>query len=106
MEIIETPIFTKQVTTNLRDDDYFEIQKALITNPELGPKIPKTNGIRKLRWSFDGRGKRGGCRIIYYWIIRDDIIFMLFMYPKNVQDDLTDSQLKTLSKLVERELNE
>jgi mRNA-degrading endonuclease RelE of RelBE toxin-antitoxin system len=104
VEIIETPTFTKQITSNLNDEEYFKIQKALIINPELGPKIPNTNGIRKLRWNYEGRGKRGGCRIIYYWIVRDDVLYMLFMYPKNVQDNLTDSQLKILIKLVEREL--
>lgn len=104
MEIIETPTFTRQVTSSLDADEYFEIQNALIINPELGPKIPKSNGIRKLRWSFEGKGKRSGCRIIYYWIIRDDILFMLFMYPKNEQNDLTNNQLKILRDIVTREL--
>lgn len=104
MEIVETPTFTRQVTANLEDDEYFEIQNALIINPELGPKIPKSNGIRKLRWAYQGKGKRSGCRIIYYWIIREDVLFMLFMYPKNVQDDLSNNQLKILRELVAREL--
>lgn len=104
MEIVETPTFTKQVTANLDDNEYSKIQNALLLNPSLGPVIPKSNGIRKLRWTYQGRGKRGGCRIIYYWIINEHVIYMLFMYPKNVLDDLSDSQLKTLRELVEREL--
>jgi len=57
MEIVETPIFTKLITENLSDDDYCEIQMALIENPALGSKIKGSGGIRKLRWGYDRKGK-------------------------------------------------
>lgn len=104
MEIIETSIFTRQVVDHLDDDEYLDIQLALINCPDLGSKIPGTGGLRKLRWGFEGKGKRGGIRIIYYWFISDNEILMLYLYPKNDQDDLTAEQKKTLKKIVEREL--
>jgi len=57
-----------------------------------------------LRWSGSGRGKRGGSRIIYYWYSEKEIIFMLLIYPKSVQDDLTSEQLKILKKVLEEEI--
>lgn len=49
------------------------------------------------------RGKRGGVRVIYYWVVAQDQILMLFIYPKNDQDDLTPRQLKILREIVEKE---
>ncbi len=59
--------------------------------------------MRKLRWAAQGRGKRGGVRVIYYWAVVQDKILMLFMYAKNEQDDLTPDQLKVLRRIVEEE---
>lgn len=65
--------------------------------------IPHSGGLRKVRWSMSGRGKRGGVRVIYYWVVAEDQILMLFMYPKNEKDDLTPAQLKVLREIVEKE---
>ncbi|MCB2262762.1 MAG: type II toxin-antitoxin system RelE/ParE family toxin, partial [Candidatus Thiosymbion ectosymbiont of Robbea hypermnestra] len=66
--------------------------------------IQGSGGIRKIRWNGSGRGKRGGSRIIYYWAVHKDIIYMLFAYAKYEHSDLTKEQLSTLRKLVEKEL--
>lgn len=58
----------------------------------------------EVRWSAQGRGKRGGIRVIYYRI-EEDVIYMLFAYPKNKQEDLTTEQLKVLSALVAEEVS-
>lgn len=52
---------------------------------------------------MSGRGKRGGVRAIYYWVVADDQIVMLFMYPKSEKDNLTQQQLKILREIVEKE---
>lgn len=69
-----------------------------------GKIIPHSNGLRKLRWSGAGQGKRGGSRIIYYWFSEKEIIFMLLIYPKSVQDELTNEQLKILKKVMAKEI--
>jgi mRNA-degrading endonuclease RelE of RelBE toxin-antitoxin system len=94
VEIKETPTFTKQVTALLSDDEYRLLQSALITNPEMGDVIPECGGIRKARWGAQGRGKRGGVRVIYYWMISRDCIYMLLVYSKPRKDDLTPDQKK------------
>jgi hypothetical protein len=47
------------------DDEYQQLQAALVDNPALGEMIQGTSGLRKLRWSLPRRGKRGDARIIY-----------------------------------------
>lgn len=103
MLFIETSIFTRQVTSLLSDDEYSQLQVALSARPDAGVIIPRSGGLRKIRWSMTGHGKRGGVRVIYYWVVADDQILMLFMYPKSEKDDLTPQQLKVLREIVEKE---
>lgn len=103
MTIIETHIFTRQLRALLSDDEYRKLQTELVSRPDRGVVIPGSGGLRKLRWAGSGRGKRGGVRIIYYWVSQKDAILMLFMYPKSDRDDLTSKQLKTLKGIIERE---
>ncbi len=72
---IETQLFTRLVNQYLSDEQYSELQQALIDNPELGPVIAGTGGIRKLRWAAPGRGKRGGYRVIAHLLkeIREEL---------------------------------
>ena len=102
MEIIETPVFTRIIQELLSDDEYADLQQALVKNPAAGAIIRNSGGIRKLRWSGSGRGKRGGIRIIYYWLSADYQIRMLYAYPKNTRADLSKEQLAALRKIIER----
>lgn len=103
MVIVETSIFTRQVTELLSDDEYHKLQIALVEHPEAGAIIKGSGGLCKIRWVIGGRGKRGGVRVIYYWAVKGEQLLMLFMYPKNVSDDLSPEQLKILKKIVEKE---
>jgi len=88
--IIETSVFTRQVQALLSDEEYRQLQMALVLHPDMGSVIQGSGGLRKTRWSLAGHGKRGGVRIIYYWAVVPDKILMLFIYAKNERDDLTD----------------
>ena len=103
MVIIETSVFTKQIQKLLTDEEYQQLQAELINRPDLGVVIPGGGGLRKTRWAAQGRGKRGGTRVIYYWAVVHNQLLMLLIYPKNVQDDLTSAQLKILRQIVETE---
>jgi hypothetical protein len=65
--------------------------------------IRGSGGLRKVRWSLPGQGKRGGLRIIYYWDEASETFYMLCSYPKNVQENLTVPQLRILSQVVREE---
>jgi hypothetical protein len=103
MVIVETSVFTKQVQKLLSDEEYKQLQFDLANRPGMGAIIPKSGGLRKVRWGFRGQGKRGGVRVIYYWAVSQEQLLMLMMYPKNVQDNLSPAQLKTLRQIVEDE---
>lgn len=99
MLFIETPIFTSAIQSLISDEYYRDLQRDLAIRPGAGSIIKGSGGLRKIRSNVKGSGKRGGIRIIYYWD-PPDIIYMLFAYRKNEQEDLTPSQIKILSTLV------
>lgn len=101
MVFIETSVFTRHLEKLMSDDEYSLLQKELAANPDKGDLIRKSGGIRKLRWAEAGRGKRGGLRIIYYWAVSAHQIYMLYIYTKSKQEDLTPEQLKTLRRIIE-----
>jgi hypothetical protein len=100
MLFIETQIFTSEIHSLLSDEYYRGLQRDLAIRPDAGNIIKGSGGVRKIRFNLKGMGKRGGIRVIYYWD-PPDIIYMLFAYKKNDQEDLTQSQIRTLSKLVQ-----
>jgi mRNA-degrading endonuclease RelE of RelBE toxin-antitoxin system len=102
MIFIETPIFTEDVLNLLSDEEYAEFQEYLATNTKAGDVIQQTGGLRKVRWSAQGKGKRGGVRIIYYHVTADSQIRLILIYKKGVKEDLTSEQKKMLCQLNER----
>ncbi len=104
MKFIETPLFTRPIKDFLPDEDYRLLQLTLLLRPEAGDVIRGGGGLRKIRWNVPGSGKRGGLRVIYYWDIPEDTIFMLLPYQKSKQVDLTSEQLKVLRRLVKERL--
>lgn len=103
MVIVETSVFTKQVTRLLEDEEYRLLQAVLVNRPDAGDIIPGSGGLRKIRWGVGERGKRGGVRVIYYWAVQQEKLVMLLLYPKNERDDLTKDQLKILRRIIEEE---
>ena len=101
MLFTETPVFTRQIMKLLPDDEYRKLQQALIFNPDAGDIIRHSGGLRKVRWRCATRGKRGGIRLIYYWFVSEDEIYMLLAYGKSEKDDLSAKELKTLRGLVQ-----
>jgi mRNA-degrading endonuclease RelE of RelBE toxin-antitoxin system len=98
---IETRLFTKLVADYLTDQEYSALQEFLMRSPDGGPVIPGSGGIRKIRWAAQGRGKRGGYRIIYYVRRTHGVIWMLTMYPKNVAENIPAHVLRQILKEVE-----
>ena len=98
---IETKLFTKFVQEYLDDEEYAALQYVLMENPEAGPVVAGSGGVRKLRWGAPGRGKRGGYRIIYYVRRANGVIWMLTMYPKNVADSIPGHMLRQIREEIE-----
>jgi len=101
MEFIETPDFIKLAKHLLGAEGVRLLQTALLLHPSAGALIPGTGGLRKLRWASSSKGKRGGLRIIYYWITDDHKIVLLYVYKKSDLEDLSTYELKRLKLLIE-----
>ena len=102
MVIVETKHFTKLIQNLMSDDEYRKLQEALVNRPSMGVIIQGTGGLRKVRWKLEGRGKSGGARVIYYWMMEAEQIYMLYGFSKNEQENLTSAQKKLLKQIVER----
>lgn len=104
MRFIETPVFTRLVADLFADDEEYRcLQLALMLRPRAGAVIPKSGGLRKARWGQKGKGKRGGCRIIYFFDKESETLYMLYGYRKTAKEDLTPQQLRILSRLAREE---
>ena len=100
-EFIETPFFTKAVLHYLTDDEYTKLQAHLNSNPEAGVVVPGSGGVRKLRWSMAGRGKRGGLRVIYYLRRKQEQIWMLTLYGKSAQENIPAHVLRQMKEAID-----
>lgn len=96
---IELPLFSKYAP--FTDEELRSLQLELLESPLAGMLIPGGRGLRKLRASLEGRGKRGGARVIYYWWQLHDQCYLVFAYRKNDMEDLTPAQLKQLAALMD-----
>jgi hypothetical protein len=103
---LETPLFTRLLEGYLTDESYRELQRALMENPELGDLISGTGGFRKVRWedARRGKGKRGGLRVIYYYLSTDHQLWFLTLYGKDEAAGLTADEKKLLRKAIQAEL--
>jgi len=102
----ETPLFTSLLPDYLNDESYRALQRTLLENPELGDVMPGTGGFRKIRWEDPrrGKGKRGGLRVIYYYLTTDHQIWFFTLYDKDEATDLTSGEKKSLKKVIQAEL--
>jgi hypothetical protein len=101
LSFIETKLFTKLVSEHLSDEEYAQLQEALIRDPQVGDLIPGSGGVRKVRWGVKGRGKRGGIRVIYYARTRQGQIWMLTLYAKNVAETIPAHVLRQIKEEID-----
>lgn len=97
MEFTHLATFTRSAAKLLSESEVFELELALLLEPEAGDVISGGQGLRKLRRPLAGRGKSGGARVIYYYVASDARIYLVFAYAKNRQSDLTKAQLTQLA---------
>ncbi|MBR1404802.1 MAG: type II toxin-antitoxin system RelE/ParE family toxin [Treponema sp.] len=101
-EFVYTAIFRKCWNSmGLNDESLRELENHLLKNPSPGAVVQGTGGARKLRFQLGTHGKSGGARIIYVDIFEKERLYLLFAYPKNVQDDLTPEQKKSIKQMIE-----
>ena len=97
--LIATRQFDRQIAGLLTADQLAELEFALAMNPDAHPVIPGTGGVRKMRWARQGKGKRGGIRVIYLYITRAGVVGLIGAYAKSEKENLTSDDKKAILKI-------
>ncbi len=96
--IVETPVFQRYAKEIWSEDELTEFKVWLANNALSGDVIPGAGGMRKVRWSRSGMGKRGGARVIYFNLLADGVIALFIVYTKAKFDNLPTAFLLQLKK--------
>jgi hypothetical protein len=98
--VVEVDPFPRQADAIWDDIEREEFIDFIARHSEAGDEIPGTGGVRKVRWSRKGMGKRGGARVIYYYYNTSAPIFLLSVYAKGEKADLSSHEKSALRKVV------
>ncbi len=97
--VVETPEFLAATRKLMDEADRMLLVDYLAYHPTAGDLVPGTGGVRKLRWALEGRGKRGGARVIYFYHDTAMPLFALTAYAKNQQADLSQRERNDFKRL-------
>jgi hypothetical protein len=97
--VLQLPKFKAEATELIGADGIDAVAVYLINHPDAGDVTPGSGGVRKLRWAAKGKGKRGGVRIIYLYLVIAARIYLIRCYAKNAKTDLTGDEKKELRQI-------
>lgn len=92
--VIETPTFQRQVADVWTEAERLDFITWIAANPEAGDVIPGADGARKVRWAVQGKGKRGGARVIYFNLSADEIVLLVAVYTKAERANMLPKEIK------------
>lgn len=99
--VVETQQFADKAARLMSAAGKDELIHYLAANPEAGDVISGTGGVRKLRFAVEGRGKRGGVRVIYYYYNDRNPILLFTVFGKNEKSDLTQKEKNALYEIIQ-----
>ena len=98
---VEIPLFGKRwKEIGFTDDDLLDLQVMLLKDPESGPVIEGTGGIRKVRFALGNRGKSAGIRVCYVDLPEYEVTYLITAFEKSEKENLTNGEKNILKKLV------
>ena len=98
---IQTNQFAKNwEELGLTDDDLRRLEYAIMKNPKIGPVIPGTGKLRKMRFAYENRGKSGSARVCYVDFLVSGTVFLITAYGKNEKDNLSKEECNNIKKLI------
>jgi len=92
--VIETPQFTKEADKIWSEDERLDFCSFISQNPLAGEVIRGTEGARKVRWTVNGAGKRGGVRVVYFNQDAEGTIYLVMIYQKSVKENTTGKEVR------------
>lgn len=101
-EFVMTSEFDKQwKAMGLNDADLVRLQDMILRDPKAGPVVSGTDGLRKNRFPFEGRGKSGSARVVYVDFVFCEVVYLIDAYPKNEKDNLTKDECNNIKKMIQ-----
>jgi hypothetical protein len=101
LTVAETPTFVRLSSNIWNEEERMSFISFIANYPEAGNVIPGTGGIRKVRWSATGRGKRGGTRVVYFNRLANGEIWLLLVYEKSVRENIPAHVLRQIKEEIE-----
>ena len=98
-----TRLFDKDVVWLIRkrfliQEDLEDFYNSLRKDPRTGDVVQGTGGVRKTRLASATKGKRGGFRVCYYFYDSEGLLYMLQIYAKNAQEDISERDRKSFKE--------
>ena len=101
MRVIATRGYERAAARLLTAEARAAAEAEIVARPDAWPVIPGTGGARKARIALPGRGKRGGARVIYFFLLARDVLFLLDIYAKNAKENLTRADYQEIRRRIE-----
>jgi hypothetical protein len=99
--VFSTKRYEREAKRLLTETEIVAMETSIAADPDAHPVVIGTGGIRKARWSRQGKGKSAGVRVIYYYWNADNEVYMLYVYAKKEQADLDSASRKAAKSFVE-----
>ena len=100
ISVVELPEYLRRAKKLLHEEERDQLVNYLASHPLAGVILEGTGGIRKLRWKREGMGKSGGVRVIYYYHNERCPIFLLTLFGKSEQANVSKAERNTLAKMI------
>lgn len=99
VSVVESPLYLARAERLMSEAEREHVIDVVAADPTGGVLIKGTNGLRKMRIPLQGRGKRGGGRIVYWFHSTDYPAVLMLLFAKNEAAELTAEQRKRLVAL-------
>ena len=99
--VVETLLFQKQWPLYWSEEERGEFAAYIAASPKAGDVVPRSGGIRKVRWRRTGTGKSGGVRVIYFTRTAEEEVVLWVMYAKAKTDNIAGPKLKEIRRALE-----
>lgn len=96
VSVVETDSYLSKARKIMSKSEMETVVSMISASPMAGDVIQGAAGLRKLRIPLQGRGKRGGGRVIYWYYNEGYPAVLMWAFAKNEADDLSPSQKKQL----------
>lgn len=99
--IVVSPLFEKKLKNLAKKHrsikkDLLELLKKLSTDPRMGVEVFDNCFKIRMAISSKGKGKSAGARVITYFQVKEDTIYLVFIYDKSEQSTIKESEIKDL----------